>query len=147
MTIPGQGAGAYGWFLCKRVPERADLIAVLEELAISDQNSPTLAACRASIEAEVHPPPRAPVVDWAMVPETSQEDVADLAEMTGLAGQPEEPAMPPVPVRAAAAPFNLEQVDADAAAQAAESDQHGAPGAPGLEAESPAAEEAPGFGS
>lgn len=144
--IPGQGAGAYAWFFCKRVPDRADLVAVLGELAISDQSSPTLAACKASIEADVHPPPRAPVVDWTVVPETSQEDVADLAEKTGLVGQPEEVALAAVPVRDVAAQLDLVQVDADAAAQAAECHQHVAPDALGLDAQNQAAEEAHGFG-
>ena len=93
-SIPGQGAGAYGWFFIKRQTPREDHVAVLRHLQVSDDTTPTLAAYNASMDADVHPPPRAPTVNWDQRPEVPEEDVAYLATKLGLVDG-HEPPLPP----------------------------------------------------
>ncbi|CAK0862761.1 unnamed protein product, partial [Prorocentrum cordatum] len=109
-----------------RKTTRPDLVAVLAELGISEETTPTLAAYVASIDAEEHPPPRAPVVDWGQRPPASEVDVGYLAGKLGLVSAREEApvdgAAAPAVEHAALAPAAAGGLDLEGIAEGAEDD-------------------------
>ncbi|CAK0832518.1 unnamed protein product [Prorocentrum cordatum] len=109
-----------------RKTTRPDLVAVLAELGISEETTPTLAAYVASIDAEEHPPPRAPVVDWGQRPPASEVDVGHLAGKLCLVSAREEApvdgAAAPAVEHAALAPAAAGGLDLEGIAEGAEDD-------------------------
>ena len=140
ILIPGQGAGGYGWFFVKRVAERPCLVDVLAMLEISAESTPSLEACNASILSETNPPPRAPLVDWAMVPEAEPGTVTALAQKMGFVNAPAEDALD-VPEMVGNAQA-IEPVGVDAVVEALDPQQNHAP-----LGEAPVAGHGDGFGA